>query len=230
MSVVILQIELVIITSKIKVHLSFQENLYRYNNLEMGKHKEKVTIEKPTPEAIEKSTVSKKEKRKAIADITEETSTKKIKPEIIAAGTTIDQALLVNPALKLNKKAKRAKQREKHAKNQEAKHEKSKEREKQETKQYLQMWNDNRDKWKFQKLKQIYIQEHVFDETQLEGEVWPIALEYLSGTKGSGKEALSKRAEAVINEIDQQVKDTGDRSLLEVSKYQRARDLLQYLG
>ncbi|XP_039430235.1 uncharacterized protein C7orf50 homolog isoform X2 [Culex pipiens pallens] len=145
----------------------------------------------------------------------------------IAAGTTIDQALAVIPKLKLNKKTKRAKKREKHAKNQEAKQEKSKDRDRQEVQQYLEAWRDDREKWKFQKLKQIYIQENVFDETRLGTEVWPIALEYLSGTKGSGKEALVKQAQTVIREIDQQAKDGEDQ---EGSRYQRARELLQYLG
>uniref|UniRef100_A0A1Q3F7X5 WKF domain-containing protein n=1 Tax=Culex tarsalis TaxID=7177 RepID=A0A1Q3F7X5_CULTA len=148
----------------------------------------------------------------------------------ISAGTTIDQAMAVNPKLKLNKKTKRAKKREKHAKIQEEKQEKSKDRERQEVQQYLQAWRDEREKWKFQKLKQIYIQEHVFDEDRLAADVWPIALEYLSGTKGSGKETLTKRAQTVIREADQQAKEGEDQSVLEGSRYQRARELLQYLG
>ncbi|XP_058466637.1 uncharacterized protein C7orf50 homolog [Malaya genurostris] len=191
----------------------------------MNKHNSnKVKI---VSDAIEES--GKKGKRKTAEDINDETS-KKSKSESIAVGTTIEQIILTNPALKLNKKAKRAKKREKNAKNQEAKLEKSKDREKEETKQYLQTWNDNRDKWKFQKLRQIYIQEHVFDEAMLDGEIWPVALEYLSGTKGFGRDALTKQAKAVINETDQRVKDTDNTLLTNDSKYQRARELLQYLG
>uniref|UniRef100_A0A8D8NN12 Uncharacterized protein C7orf50 homolog n=1 Tax=Culex pipiens TaxID=7175 RepID=A0A8D8NN12_CULPI len=191
----------------------------------MGKRKDKQrdssqtaenTEESSKPESTDPEPVPAKKSKKAAAEA-----------PTIAAGTTIDQALAVIPKLKLNKKTKRAKKREKHAKNQEAKQEKSKDRDRQEVQQYLEAWRDDREKWKFQKLKQIYIQENVFDVARLGTEVWPIALEYLSGTKGSGKEALVKQAQTVIREIDQQAKDGEDQ---EGSRYQRARELLQYLG
>ncbi|EAT38788.1 AAEL009356-PA [Aedes aegypti] len=188
--------------------------------------------EKPKPK-------SKKEKRKTPSDpssdeVLNDGSAPK-QPKLdeasnITAGTTIDKALLVNPALKLNKKTKRAKKREKHAKNVDEQKQKAKNREKEECRQYLQTWNDSREKWKFQKIKQVYIQKHVFDEDHLDGDMWPVVLEYLSGTKGPGRENLTKRAEEVIRELDRQAKDSGDDSLLEGSKYQRARELLQHLG
>lgn len=133
----------------------------------------------------------------------------------------------MNPSLKTKKKTKRAKQREKHAKNQEAKQEKSKDRDRQEVREYLRTWSEEKEKWKFQKLKQIYIQTHVFDVDHLDEEIWPVALEYLSETKGSGKDALLKRAEDVVKEIDKQAKDSEDDSLFQGSKYKRARELLQ---
>lgn len=136
----------------------------------------------------------------------------------------------MNPALKLNKKTKRAKKREKHAKNVDDRKQKAIDREKEECRQYLLTWNDQREKWKFQKLKQIYIQEHVFNEEHLDGDIWPVVLEYLSGMKGSGRDGLAKRAEEAIKELDEKVKDSGDDTLLEGSRYQRARELLQYLG
>ncbi|XP_065086291.1 uncharacterized protein C7orf50 homolog [Ochlerotatus camptorhynchus] len=208
----------------------------------MGKKKEKLAEDQPLEETPQEPKKSKREKRKPPSESNDqqpttedEPSTKKSKlinpgKQPIAAGTTIDQALLVNPALKLNKKTQRGKKREKHAKNEDERKEKAKEREKEEVRQYLQTWNDDRDQWKFQKLKQIYIQEHVFDEDHLDGDIWPLVLEYVSGTKGSGREGLTKRAESVIKEVDQQAKDGGDESLLDGSKYQRARELLQYLG
>ncbi|XP_039430234.1 uncharacterized protein C7orf50 homolog isoform X1 [Culex pipiens pallens] len=192
----------------------------------MGKRKDK---QRDSLQIAENTEVSSKQAESTDPEPVPTKKSKKSAAEAptIAAGTTIDQALAVIPKLKLNKKTKRAKKREKHAKNQEAKQEKSKDRDRQEVQQYLEAWRDDREKWKFQKLKQIYIQENVFDETRLGTEVWPIALEYLSGTKGSGKEALVKQAQTVIREIDQQAKDGEDQ---EGSRYQRARELLQYLG
>ncbi|KAL9701454.1 hypothetical protein quinque_004895 [Culex quinquefasciatus] len=192
----------------------------------MGKRKDK---QRDSSQTAEKTVESSKQTESTDKEPVPTKKSKKGAAEApsIAAGTTIDQALAVIPKLKLNKKTKRAKKREKHAKNQEAKQEKSKDRDRQEVQQYLEAWRDDREKWKFQKLKQIYIQENVFDETRLGTEVWPIALEYLSGTKGSGKETLMKQAQTVIREIDQQAKDGEDQ---EGSRYQRARELLQYLG
>ncbi|XP_019544222.2 uncharacterized protein C7orf50 homolog [Aedes albopictus] len=211
----------------------------------MGKKKDKtakVPLVEETAEAEPKVAKSKKEKRKKSSDPASSndpapddapSSTKKAKleePSDITAGTSIDQALLVNPALKLNKKTKRAKKREKHAKNKDELKQKARDREKEECRQYLQTWQDSRDKWKFQKIRQIYIQKHVFDEQYLDGAIWPVALEYLSGTKGSARTELTKQAESVIKELDAQVKESGEDGLLEGSKYQRARELLQYMG
>ncbi|XP_055620405.1 uncharacterized protein C7orf50 homolog [Toxorhynchites rutilus septentrionalis] len=197
----------------------------------MGKKKNKPQ-EEVTKVPGEDATRKEQGKRKSTSDDVTDIPSKKIKkgsPQStdITAGTTLEQVLLVNPSLKPKKKTKRAKQREKHAKNQEAKQEKAKDRDRQEVKEYLRMWSEDKDKWKFQKLKQMYIQTHVFDEDHLDGEMWPTVLEYLSGSKGSGKEALLKRAEAVVKEIDKQAKDSEDDTLLQSSKYQRARELLQ---
>ncbi|XP_055533411.1 uncharacterized protein C7orf50 homolog [Wyeomyia smithii] len=192
----------------------------------MEKHKGKALETQINTDA---KITTKKSKRR-LANDGEETPSKKSHldpPEAITAGTTIEQAASLPLA---GSTAKRAKRREKHAKNQKVKREKNKNREKQDICQYLQTWNDNREKWKFQKLKQIYIQEHVFDEDLLDDSIWPLVLDYLSGMKGSGKEALSDRAKAIMKEIDRQTKDTGDSSLLDGSKYRRARELLQYLG
>ncbi|XP_053688267.1 uncharacterized protein C7orf50 homolog [Sabethes cyaneus] len=195
----------------------------------MGKSKNK-NIAPQTETADEKSNLKKGKRKSTTENDTEETPAKKSHhepSETITAGTTIEKAAsLAVPT----SSAKRAKRREKHAKNQQDKQEQSKNREKQDVCQYLQTWNDNREKWKFQKLKQIYIQEHVFDEDLLDDTIWPIVLEYISGTKGSGKETLSNRAKTIIKDVDRQAKDSGDKSLLEGSKYRRARDVLQYLG
>uniref|UniRef100_A0A182LRD3 WKF domain-containing protein n=1 Tax=Anopheles culicifacies TaxID=139723 RepID=A0A182LRD3_9DIPT len=145
---------------------------------------------------------------------------------MIMAGTTIDQ--IVGIKLK-NKKGKREKKREKHALQIEEQKKKSKEKEREEIRQYLDCWSANREKWKFHKLRQIYIQDHVFDETEINADLWPVALEYLSGTKGSSRDMLVKKAGDIIREADAAA-GGGDESLQASSKYERARELMQCFG
>ncbi|XP_055912017.1 uncharacterized protein C7orf50 homolog [Eupeodes corollae] len=96
--------------------------------------------------------------------------------------------------------------------------------------EYLLKWKNNRAEWKFEKLRQIGIQQTVFDETKISAEVWPIALAYLSGSKGAAKDEITKAAEAVIDEIDKECEsaENGDTTMITSSeKYRRARELLQ---
>ncbi|XP_053674302.1 uncharacterized protein C7orf50 homolog [Anopheles nili] len=147
--------------------------------------------------------------------------------KLISAGTTIDQIVGIN--LK-KKKGKREKKREKHTVLLEEQRKKSKEKEKQDIHQYLECWSTNREQWKFHKLKQIFIQDHAFDEAKINAEIWPIALEYLSGTKGSSKDILAKKAESIIREGDAAAAANADDDLQSSNKYERARELLQCLG
>uniref|UniRef100_A0A182WJS8 WKF domain-containing protein n=1 Tax=Anopheles minimus TaxID=112268 RepID=A0A182WJS8_9DIPT len=145
----------------------------------------------------------------------------KANDNIIMAGTTMDQ--VVGIKLK-NKKGKREKKREKHALKVEELKKKSKIKEREEMQQYLNCWSNNREKWKFLKLRQIYIQDNVFDENEINADLWPIALDYLSETKGSSRDVLVKKAESIIREGDE------DETLQASSKYKRARELLQCFG
>uniref|UniRef100_A0A182SXG5 WKF domain-containing protein n=1 Tax=Anopheles maculatus TaxID=74869 RepID=A0A182SXG5_9DIPT len=146
----------------------------------------------------------------------------------ITAGTTIDQVA----GIKLkNKKGKRAKGRENQAVQVEEKRLKSKKKEREEMHKYLECWSTNRDKWKFHKQTQIHIQKHVFDAVEINDKLLPIALEYLSGSKGSCKEMLVKRAKSIIEDGDAKAAAAdGDETLQASSKYERARELLQFLG
>ncbi|CAD7004737.1 uncharacterized protein C7orf50 homolog [Ceratitis capitata] len=97
--------------------------------------------------------------------------------------------------------------------------------------EYLRKWKTARTEWKFEKLRQISIQQTVFDEDKIGAEMWPIALEYLSGSKGAAKAQIIKLAEQCIEELDKQCAEEIDeeeqRAVYDSSKYQRARDLLQ---
>uniref|UniRef100_A0A182K162 WKF domain-containing protein n=1 Tax=Anopheles christyi TaxID=43041 RepID=A0A182K162_9DIPT len=107
---------------------------------------------------------------------------------------------------------------------------KTKGKEQEEIQKYLECWTNNREQWKFNKMIQVFIQHHVLDEAVINAEMWPMALSYLSGTKGSGKDILVANAKSIIKEVDSAVEGNGDETLQASSKYERARELLQSLG
>lgn len=48
---------------------------------------------------------------------------------------------------------------------------------------YLKLWNENRSEWKYEKLRQIFIQKHIYDDKMISDEQSEIAIEYLASTK-----------------------------------------------
>uniref|UniRef100_A0A2M4ATQ3 WKF domain-containing protein n=1 Tax=Anopheles triannulatus TaxID=58253 RepID=A0A2M4ATQ3_9DIPT len=197
----------------------------------MGK-KSKVKVAKDGAEEKDESKTSpeKAAKRKLTtesADSEPAEPKKKVKKQAkdsIVGGTTIAEL----PGIKIKQKeSKRAKKRKKR---EEAVQEKPKEQTQEEIRSYLECWNSQREKWKFQKLKQIFIQKYILDENHIDGDLWPVALEYLSGTKGASRDLLIKNAETVISEIDAAAEENESDTQQTSTKYQRARELLQSLG
>lgn len=45
---------------------------------------------------------------------------------------------------------------------------------------YLDKWNTNRDEWKYEKLRQIFIQKHIFDDSVISDEYSEAAIRYLA--------------------------------------------------
>ncbi|XP_013100462.1 putative uncharacterized protein DDB_G0292636 [Stomoxys calcitrans] len=125
----------------------------------------------------------------------------------------------------------RQKKKQKHLKLLEVHKGQSMEKEKQRNEEYLKKWKDSRDVWKFEKLRQISIQQTMLEEHMMSPDLWVVALEYLGGSKGAAKEKITKIANDVIDEIDTKCENNDDetvkKELVNSVKYQRARDLLQ---
>uniref|UniRef100_A0A182VFS3 WKF domain-containing protein n=1 Tax=Anopheles merus TaxID=30066 RepID=A0A182VFS3_ANOME len=143
--------------------------------------------------------------------------------DLITGGTTIDQVAGIN-LQKKTKKSRKVKQREKLGTKGAKAPTKSNEKLQKEALEYLDTWGKNRQEWKFSKLKQIYIQEHVFDDSFIGEEAWPIAVEYLSKTQGFARDLLTAKAKAIIKKGDVNMK------VQDSANYKRARELLQCLG
>ncbi|ETN63937.1 hypothetical protein AND_004334 [Anopheles darlingi] len=198
----------------------------------MGK-KNKIKVPKEGADEKDKAKPSpeKAAKRKLPAESADSETvepTKKVKKpakDSIVGGTTIAEL----PGIKIGKQ-KESKRAKKRKKREEAVQEKPKEQTQEEIRQYLECWSSQREKWKFQKLKQIFIQKYILDENHIDTDMWPVALEYLSGTKGASRDLLIKNAETVISEIDAAAEENESDTQQTSAKYQRARELLQSLG
>lgn len=123
----------------------------------------------------------------------------------------------------------RQKKKKKHQKNVEMSKESSEQREILKNSEYLNKWKHNKDSWKFEKLRQISIQNNCLDQSKMSDEIWEIAAEYLSGTKGAAKTKICEMAEKTIEKLDDEIQKTNDKSLVSSVSYKRARELLQSL-
>ncbi|XP_011195517.2 uncharacterized protein C7orf50 homolog [Zeugodacus cucurbitae] len=125
----------------------------------------------------------------------------------------------------------RQKKKQKHKQRLELQKDQTESKERYRNEEYLRKWKNSRSEWKFEKLRQISIQQTVFDEDKIGAEMWPIALEYLSGSKGAAKAQIIKLAEQCIEKLDKQcgeeISEEEQKAIYDSSKYQRARDLLQ---
>lgn len=111
---------------------------------------------------------------------------------------------------------------------QEKKQESNEGREVEAVKLYLTNWKNREggSVWKFEKKKQIFIQNHWFDSKKIEDEDWSVCLEYLEGSKGKSRDTLMSTAEKLIEELDA---CESKEEAMKV-KYNRCRDLLQTLN
>lgn len=123
----------------------------------------------------------------------------------------------------------RQKKRAKHQKVVEVNKHSSMEREILRNVEYLNKWKSNREAWKFEKLRQISIQNHLYDEQNIDDNMWWLIIEYLSGAKGAARDFIIKKSEQVINEIDGRLTETNKKELLSLKNYNRAREMLQLL-
>lgn len=94
---------------------------------------------------------------------------------------------------------------------------------------YLTTWKSDKDSWKFQKVKQMFIQNNVFNEKIIVDDIWHTTLDYLSSSQGKSKEVLKENAKKVIEKVDADYEKSQDKELLNQKSYTRARELLQML-
>ncbi|KAJ9583527.1 hypothetical protein L9F63_022145 [Diploptera punctata] len=67
---------------------------------------------------------------------------------------------------------------------------------------YLKTWDTNRHNWKFEKLRQIWLFKNMFNIHNVPDSVFPILLEYISGTKGHARKMVVKNAMNVVKAME----------------------------
>lgn len=115
----------------------------------------------------------------------------------------------------------RAQKRLKHEKLKEEKHIQTELSLQQKSLNYLSKWKHSRSEWKFEKLRQIWLQHNMLDEEKISQEFWATLMEYLGNSKGKAKEAVLKSALKVVED------ESADQDSVKVL---RARDIIQNLS
>lgn len=164
---------------------------------------------------------SKKRKRKTTTTQNEEIPTPAANTE------TTDELNPTNPEIKCDESI-RAKKRKKHAELLQQQKSKAELALQQKCLNYLSQWKHNRGEWKFEKLKQVWLQQNMFSSLKLPEEFWETLVEYFGGSKGKVRDAIVKDALKIIEEDGTAEKAEGDDDDDGV-KLRRARDIIQNL-
>uniref|UniRef100_A0A8C6WVX8 Zmp:0000000624 n=1 Tax=Neogobius melanostomus TaxID=47308 RepID=A0A8C6WVX8_9GOBI len=90
---------------------------------------------------------------------------------------------------------------------------------------YLTCWAENRGKWKFQKTRQTWLLQHMFDSEKVSNDKFSVLLEYLEGLRGAAKDTTVQKAMALVQQSGETQDDTAvqQRAL-------RAREVIQLLS
>lgn len=93
---------------------------------------------------------------------------------------------------------------------------------------YLSQWKYNRNEWKFEKLRQVWLINHMFDLDRLPDQFFDTLVDYLSKSEGKSREIVIKQALKVIEHYESLPPQMHEDESYKV-KYQRARTVIQFL-
>ncbi|XP_012271654.1 uncharacterized protein C7orf50 homolog [Orussus abietinus] len=163
-------------------------------------------------------------------EVTDESPTKKIKKTSTDSEDTDEEDCDIaeeDNAQKPPKMSKRQIKKEKTEKKEAEKKEASKLEAKQRALNYVSKWKHAKSEWRFEKLRQIWLMDHLLDQTSIPDSIFPTVLEYFEGCKGMAREQLSKKGMDVIKKVEED--EEKREEIMESIEYKRARQLLQAL-
>lgn len=91
---------------------------------------------------------------------------------------------------------------------------------------YLSMWKHSRSQWKFEKLKQVWLQQNMFDDVKMPDEFWDTLMEYFNNAKGQAKSNILNEAIKVVESVQNEEEESPEKTNV---KYVRARSIVQNL-
>ncbi|KAG7226337.1 hypothetical protein INR49_013748 [Caranx melampygus] len=90
---------------------------------------------------------------------------------------------------------------------------------------YLTCWAEKRTEWKFQKTRQTWLLQHMFDSDKIPDEKFSVLLEYLDGLRGGARDTTVHKALALVEESGKAPEDESVQQ-----RAQRAREVIQLLS
>ncbi|XP_037320160.1 uncharacterized protein C7orf50 homolog [Pungitius pungitius] len=90
---------------------------------------------------------------------------------------------------------------------------------------YLTCWAETRTEWRFQKTRQTWLLQHIFDFEQIPDEKFSVLLQYLEGLRGGSKDLTIQKALALVEESGQAPEDKDVQQ-----RADRARQVIQLLS
>nr|XP_057917947.1 uncharacterized protein C7orf50 homolog isoform X2 [Doryrhamphus excisus] len=88
---------------------------------------------------------------------------------------------------------------------------------------YLTCWADNRADWRFQKIRQTWLLQHMFDSEQVPDDKFSVLLQYIEGLRGGARDTTVQKALDLVQDSGQDNVDVHKRA-------QRAREVIQMLA
>ncbi|XP_064178434.1 uncharacterized protein C7orf50 homolog isoform X2 [Anguilla rostrata] len=91
---------------------------------------------------------------------------------------------------------------------------------------YLTCWSEKREDWRFQKTRQTWLLQHMFDREKVPDGSFSALLPYLEGLRGVARDTTVQKAEALVRQLEGQGAEEQEAHL----RAHRAREVIQMLS
>ncbi|XP_072535040.1 protein cholesin [Salminus brasiliensis] len=94
--------------------------------------------------------------------------------------------------------------------------------------EYLTCWSQDREKWKFQKTRQVWLLQHMYDSEKVSDDHFAVLLSYVEGLQGVARETTVQKAEALVRWDGQEGPEGGAAEAQK--RAHRAKEIIQMLS
>eukprot|EP00744_Colponema_vietnamica_P017154 GILI01024076.1.p1 GENE.GILI01024076.1~~GILI01024076.1.p1 ORF type:complete len:228 (-),score=90.08 GILI01024076.1:320-1003(-) len=103
--------------------------------------------------------------------------------------------------------------------------------------EYLHQWRDDKEAWKFQKVRQTWLLKNMFNDSMVADKDFKVLLKYLQGLEGSRRETLLKEMKEVVEQgepekgsQEEEEQADGSAPINKKLRYKRAMDIARVLA